>query len=98
MKCPSLAHVISVSFKSTLPEIRIATPDFFLKSNGLVNILQAFHAKPVFISVHEIGLCKQLIVGSSFLIHFAKWCLLMGELSHLIVSVNIDSHVVIPDI
>jgi hypothetical protein len=29
MECPSLSHLISVSLKSTLSEISIATPDCF---------------------------------------------------------------------
>jgi hypothetical protein len=48
---------------------------------GLVNLLPAFHPKPMLISIDEIGLFKQQIVGSSFLIQFIKGCLLMGELS-----------------
>jgi hypothetical protein len=40
--------------------------------------------------------CKQQIVGTSFLIHFVKWCLLMGELSLLTLSVSTDRYVVIP--
>jgi hypothetical protein len=39
---------------------------------------------------------KQEIVGSSFLIQFAKQCLLLEELSLLTFSVNIDRYVVIP--
>jgi predicted ABC-type exoprotein transport system permease subunit len=38
----------------------------------------------------------QQIVGSSFLIQLAKWCLLMGEFSPLTFSVSIDKYVVIP--
>jgi hypothetical protein len=65
---------------------------------GLVNLLPAFHPKQVFVSVNEMVSCKQQIVGSSFLIQFAKQCLLMGELSPLTFSVNIDRYVVIPAI
>jgi hypothetical protein len=66
---------------------------------GLVNHLPTFHPKPVLVSDNEMGLhliCKQQIVGSSFLIQLAKWCLLMGELSWLTFSVSIDRYVVIP--
>jgi hypothetical protein len=61
---------------------------------GLVNLLLAFHPKPALVSVDEMGLSS--IVGYSFLIQFAKQCLLMGELSLLTFSVNIDWYVVIP--
>jgi hypothetical protein len=40
--------------------------------------------------------CKQQIVGSSFLIQFARQCLLIGELSPLTFSVYIVRCVVIP--
>jgi hypothetical protein len=40
--------------------------------------------------------CKQWIFGSSFLIHFIKRCLLMGELNSLTLSVSTNRHVVIP--
>jgi hypothetical protein len=63
---------------------------------GLVYLLPAFHPKPMLISVGEIVSCKEQIFGSSFLIHFIKWCLLMGELSPLTLSVSTDRYVVIP--
>jgi predicted ABC-type exoprotein transport system permease subunit len=61
----------------------------------LVNLLPAFHPQPVLVSDDEMVSCKQQIVGSSFLIQFAKLCLLMGELSPLTFSVSIDRYVVI---
>jgi hypothetical protein len=67
----------------------------FLGAIGLVNLLQAFHPKPVLISVDERVSCKQQIVGFSFLIQFAKRCLLMEELSLSTCSVSIDRYVVI---
>jgi hypothetical protein len=63
---------------------------------GLVNLLPAFHPKPMLISVGEMGVLYQQIVLSSFLIHFIKWCLLMGELSPLTLNVSTDRYVVIP--
>jgi hypothetical protein len=54
----------------------------FLGANGLINLISAFHPKPVIFSVNEI-------VGSSFLIQFANQCLLMGELSPLTFSVSL---------
>jgi hypothetical protein len=51
IECPSLSCLINVSFKSILSEISIATPD-----TGLVNLLSAFHPKPVLVSVNEMGL------------------------------------------
>jgi hypothetical protein len=62
----------------------------------LVNLLPAFHPKPVLVSANEMVSCKQEIIGSSFLIQFAKWCLLMGEFSPLTVTVSIDRYMVIP--
>jgi hypothetical protein len=70
----------------------------FSRAIDLVNLLPAFHHKPVFVSVNEWVSCKQQIVGSSFLIQFTKWCLLMGKLSLLMFGVNIDREVVIPAI
>jgi hypothetical protein len=68
----------------------------FSGANGLVNLFPAFHPKPVLVSVNEMVSYKQQIVGSYFLIQIAKRCLLMGLLSPLTFSVNIDKYVVIP--
>jgi hypothetical protein len=68
----------------------------FSEAIGLVNLLPAFHPKLMFISASEMGLLQATIVGSSFLIHFIKWCLLMWELSPLTLSVSTDRYVVIP--
>jgi hypothetical protein len=94
MEYPSLSHSINVCLKSTLSKINVATPACFGEAIGLVN-LPAFHPKPVLVSVHKWVSCKQQIAGSSFLIQFAKWCLLMGGISPLIFSVNIDRYSVI---
>jgi hypothetical protein len=56
MECPSLSHLINVSLKSTFSEISIATPACFGGGIGLVNLLLAFHPKPVLVSVNETGL------------------------------------------
>jgi hypothetical protein len=66
----------------------------FWRAIGLVN-LPAFHPKPMLISVGEMGLRKQQIVGSSFFIHFIKQCLLMNELNPLTLIVRNDRYVVI---
>jgi hypothetical protein len=63
-------------FEVYFSEVSIATPACFGGAIGLVN-LPAFHPKPVLVSVSEMGSWKQQIVGSLFLIWFAKWCLLM---------------------
>jgi hypothetical protein len=52
MECPSLSHLINVGLKSTLSEISIAIPAYV----GFINLLSAFHHKPVFVSVSEMGL------------------------------------------
>jgi hypothetical protein len=52
MECPSLSHLIDVSLMSTF----IATPASFLGAISLVNLLPAFHPKPLFVSVDEMGL------------------------------------------
>jgi hypothetical protein len=93
MKYPSLSHLSNVSLKSTLSDISIGTPAYF--QGPLANLLPAFHPKPVLVSVNKWVSCKQHIVGSSFSIQFAKWCILMGKLSLLTFSVNIDRYVVI---
>jgi hypothetical protein len=56
MKCPSLSHLINVSLKSTLSDISIATPAYFLGPLALVNLLPAFHSQPVLVSVDEMSL------------------------------------------
>jgi hypothetical protein len=56
IKCPSLSHLTNVSLKSTLSDISIATPACFGGATGLVNLLPAFHPKPVFVSANEMGL------------------------------------------
>jgi hypothetical protein len=55
MQCPSLCRLINVGLKSTLSEISIYLC-LFLEAIGLVNLLPAFHPKPVLISVGEMGL------------------------------------------
>jgi hypothetical protein len=71
-------------------------PCLFSGTIGLVNLLPAFQSQPVLISVNEVDLLLQQIVGSSFLIQFANQCLLMGEFSPLTFSISIDKYVVIP--
>jgi hypothetical protein len=56
VQCPSLSHLININLKSTLSKKSIATPACFGGAIGLVNILPAFHPKPVLISVDEVGL------------------------------------------
>jgi hypothetical protein len=95
MECPCLSHLINVGLKFTLSDISIATPACFV-AIGLVNLLLAFHPKPMpFLSMKWVS-CKQQIVGSSFLIQLVKQCLLIGELSPLTLSVSTDRYVVIP--
>jgi hypothetical protein len=54
----------------------------------MVNVLPAFHPKPVFISVNKMGLVNNRLLDLPFSIQFAKWYLLMKELSSLTFSVN----------
>jgi hypothetical protein len=61
----------------------------------LVNLLPAFHPKPVLVSVNEMGLLQ---TTDYCIFLFNPVCLLMGELSPLTFSVSIDRYVVIPDI
>jgi hypothetical protein len=86
----------SSKLKSTFVQDKYCYSCLFWGAIGLVNLLPAFQPKPVLVSVNEMVFCKQQIVGSSFLIQFAKRCLLMGELSPLTFSVSIDRYVVIP--
>jgi hypothetical protein len=54
-ECFTLSRLINVGLKSTLSEISIATPAV-LGTIGLVNLLPAFHPKPVLVSVNEMCL------------------------------------------
>jgi hypothetical protein len=55
MECSSLSYLINVSLKSTFSNISIATLACFWGAIGLVNLLPAFHPKPVFVSVSEMS-------------------------------------------
>jgi hypothetical protein len=82
--------------KTTFSEISIATPACFLGPLAWKIFFQPFILSLcLFLSVRWVT-CKQQIVGSSFLIHFVRWCLLMGELSPLTLSLSTDRYVVIP--
>jgi hypothetical protein len=96
MEFPSLSHLINVGLKSTLSEINIATPACFQGPLAWQIIFQLFTLSLcLFLSMRWVS-CKQQIAGSSFLIQFVKWYLLMGELSLLTFSAIIDRYVVIP--
>jgi hypothetical protein len=47
--------LINGSLKSTFSERHIASPACFGGAIGLVNLLPAFHPKPVLVSVNEMG-------------------------------------------
>jgi hypothetical protein len=94
MEYPSLSHLINVILKSTLSKISIATPACF-GGHWLGTSSSRFHPQPVLVSVMRWVSFRQLIIESSFLIQFGKWCLLMWELSPLTFSVSIDGYVVI---
>jgi hypothetical protein len=51
MECPSLSRLINVGLKSTLSDSCL-----FWGAIGLVNLLPAFHPKPMLISAGEMGL------------------------------------------
>jgi hypothetical protein len=96
MECPSFSHWINVHLKSTLSEISIATPACFQWPLAWSIFFQPFiQSLCLFLSVRWVS-CKQQIVVSFFLIHFVKWCLLMGKLSPLTLNVSTDMCVVIP--
>jgi hypothetical protein len=79
IECLSLSCLINVSLKSTLSEIIIATPACFQGP------LPFTLSQCLFLSMRWVS-CKQQIVGSSFLIQFAKRCLLMEGIK----SINIQ--------
>jgi hypothetical protein len=56
MKCPSLCRLTNVNLKSTLSSIKNCYSCLFWGAVDLVNLLPAFHPKPVFISVNNMGL------------------------------------------
>jgi hypothetical protein len=57
MECTSLSHLISINLKSTLSEISIAAYFcLFSGTIGLLNLLPAFHRKPVLVSVNDMRL------------------------------------------
>jgi hypothetical protein len=96
MECPSLSCLINVKFEVYFVQDNYCYSYLFWWAIDLVNFLPAFHPKPcLFLSMRWVS-CYQQIVGSSFLIQFAKLCLLMGELSPLTFSVSIDRYMVSP--
>jgi hypothetical protein len=98
MKCSLLSLLSNASLKSTLYDVSIATLAYFGGAIGLVNVIQPFTlSQCLFLSIRWVS-CKQQIFSSCFLIQFAKWYLLMGELSSLTFRVNTDRYVVIPAI
>jgi hypothetical protein len=79
--------------KSTLSEISIATLACFQGPLAWKIFFQPFTlSQCLFLSVRWVS-CKQQIIRSSFLIQFAKRCLLMGMSSPLAFSVSIDRYV-----
>jgi hypothetical protein len=96
MECSYLSCLINVSLKSTLSEVSIASLACFQGPLAWEIFFQPFTLSQCLFLLMRWVSCKQHIVGSSFLIQFAKWCLLMGELSPLTFSVSIDKYVVIP--
>jgi hypothetical protein len=96
MKCPALSCLINVGLKSALSEISIATPAYFQGPLAWYIFFQPFILSLCLFPFVRWVSCKQQIVGSSFLIHFMKWCLLMAELSPLTLSVSTGRYVVIP--
>jgi hypothetical protein len=82
-----------LGLNSTLSDISSALLPFLGLIN-MVNLLLPFHPKTLFLSIRWFSY-KQQIVRSTFLIHFANWCLLMRELSPFAFSVNIERYVVI---
>jgi hypothetical protein len=80
----------NLSLKFTLSGINIATFACFWGAISLVIIFQPFTLRQcLFLSIRSVS-CKQQIVKISFLIQFAKWCLLMGVLNPLTFSVSIE--------
>jgi hypothetical protein len=55
MECPSLSRLINVGLKSTLSDTYCYSC-LISGAIGLVNLLPAFHPKPMLISVSEMGL------------------------------------------
>jgi hypothetical protein len=89
MKWLSLTHLNNVSLKSIL----YYYSHLFSGAVSLIYLILAFNPKPVFISVNRWVFYKQQIVWSSFTIQFVKQCLLIEELSPLVLGVNIDRYV-----
>jgi hypothetical protein len=56
MECPSLSHLINVSFEVYFVRDKYRYSCLFLGAIGLVNLLPPFHPKPVLVSVNEVGL------------------------------------------
>jgi hypothetical protein len=91
-----LSHLINVSLKSTFSMIGIALLPVL---GGPLAWKIFFHpftlSQCLFLLMRWVS-CKQQIVGSSFSIQFAKWCLLMLELISVTFSVTVDRYVLIP--
>ena len=85
MQCPSLSLVI-FTLRSIVSDLRIATPAFFC----FPFVWDIFFHPLTFSLYVSLGLqwvsCRQQIYGSSFCIHSASLCLLVGHLIHFIQS------------
>ena len=86
MKCPSLSLLIDFSLKSTLLDIRMATPARFLGPFAWKTFSQPFTLSRCLSLWLRCVSCKQQNVGSCFRIQSLSLCLFIGELSPLILS------------
>jgi hypothetical protein len=93
MKCPSLSLLTNLGLNSTLSKNCFYS--LFRGDISMVNLLLPFHPKMVFVSVNKISFLYTTDFQVFLFIQFAKQCLLMGELSPLTSSVNIERYVLI---
>ena len=86
MKCPFLSLLIDFSLKSTLLDIRMATPACFLGPFAWKTFSQPFILSRCLSLWLRCVSCKPQNVGSCFRIQSLSLCLFIGELSPLILS------------
>jgi hypothetical protein len=83
MKCLSLSFLITFGWKSIFLDIKMATPDCFLRPFAWKCFFPAFYSEIVSVFVTEVCFLYAEIAGLCLHIQSVILCLFIGELSRL---------------